>query len=49
MLPLTFISATPALLVGNGPAFEKRHALLLAAGITTLTLCATRPGAAALL
>ncbi len=48
MLPLTFIPATPVLLVGSGPAFEKRRALLLAAGITALTICATRPDAAAL-
>lgn len=48
MLPLTFIPATPVLLVGEGPAFEKRRALLLAAGITALTICTTRPDAAAL-
>jgi precorrin-2 dehydrogenase/sirohydrochlorin ferrochelatase len=48
MLPLTFIPATPVLLVGDGPAFEKRRALLLAAGIANLTISATRPDAAAL-
>lgn len=45
MLPLTFIPATPVLLVGSGPAFEKRYALLRAAGITALTLCTARPDA----
>ncbi|MBR0657089.1 precorrin-2 dehydrogenase/sirohydrochlorin ferrochelatase family protein [Plastoroseomonas arctica] len=48
MLPLTFIPATPVLLVGGGPAFEKRRALLQAAGIARLTICGTRPDAAAL-
>jgi len=48
MLPLTFIPATPVLLVGSGAAFEKRRALLLAAGITALTISTGRPDAAAL-
>lgn len=37
MMPLVFTQATPALLVGRGPAFAKRRALLEAAGLT-LTL-----------
>lgn len=33
MMPLVFTQATPVLLVGRGPAFEKRRALLEAAGL----------------
>lgn len=33
MMPLVFTEATPALLVGRGPAFAKRQALLEAAGL----------------
>ncbi|MBR0667698.1 siroheme synthase [Roseomonas hellenica] len=48
MLPLVFLPTTPVLLVGEGPAFDKRRALLEAAGITRLTVLSTRPDAAAL-
>lgn len=48
MLPLVFLPTTPVLLAGAGPAFEKRRALLEAAGITRLTLVSGRPDAAAL-
>ncbi|WP_431302917.1 NAD(P)-dependent oxidoreductase [Sediminicoccus sp. BL-A-41-H5] len=47
MMPLVFTKATPVLLVGRGPAFEKRRALLDAAGLP-LTLHATQPDDAAL-
>lgn len=33
MMPLVFTDSTPALLVGRGPAFAKRQALLEAAGL----------------
>ena len=33
MMPLVFTGTTPALLVGRGPAFAKRQALLEAAGL----------------
>lgn len=33
MMPLVFTATTPALLVGRGPAFAKRRALLEAAGL----------------
>lgn len=48
MLPLVFLPTTPVLLVGEGPAFDKRRALLEAAGITRLTVLSARPDAAAL-
>lgn len=48
MLPLVFLPTTPVLLVGVGPAFDKRRALLEAAGITHLTVLSTRPDAAQL-
>lgn len=47
MMPLVFTQATPALLVGRGPAFEKRRALLEAAGLA-LTLHAELPHEATL-
>ncbi|MBS7791775.1 NAD(P)-dependent oxidoreductase [Roseococcus sp. SDR] len=47
MMPLVFTKATPVLLVGRGPAFEKRRALLEAAGMP-LTLHATLPDDVAL-
>jgi precorrin-2 dehydrogenase/sirohydrochlorin ferrochelatase len=47
MMPLVFTTTTPALLVGRGPAFEKRRALLEAAGLP-LTLHATLPDDATL-
>lgn len=34
MMPLVFTEATPVLLVGRGPAFDKRRALLEASGLT---------------
>lgn len=48
MLPLVFLPTTPVLLVGEGPAFDKRRALLEAAGLTRLTVLSTRPDAAQL-
>ncbi len=47
MMPMVFTKATPVLLVGRGPAFEKRRALLEAAGLA-LTLHATPPDEGAL-
>jgi precorrin-2 dehydrogenase/sirohydrochlorin ferrochelatase len=47
MMPLVFTDATPVLLVGRGPAFAKRRALLEASGLT-LTLHEIVPDAAAL-
>ncbi|HEY4253955.1 MAG TPA: NAD(P)-dependent oxidoreductase [Roseomonas sp.] len=48
MLPLVFLPATPVLLVGQGLAFDKRRALLEAAGIARLTVLTARPDAAQL-
>lgn len=47
MMPLVFTKATPVLLVGRGPAFAKRRALLEAAGLP-LTLRAALPDDATL-
>lgn len=47
MLPLVFTPATPVLLVGRGPAFEKRRALIEASGLP-LTLRADLPSEATL-
>ncbi|MBY0336002.1 MAG: siroheme synthase [Acetobacteraceae bacterium] len=43
MLPLVFTRATPVLLAGDGPAFEKRAALLDAAGMRHVSLHRGRP------
>ncbi len=43
MLPLVFLPTTPVLLVGRGPAGEKRRALLEGAGLTQVTLRSTLP------
>ncbi len=43
MLPLVFTPGTHALLAGEGPAWEKRRALLEAAGIRRLTIVHGRP------
>ncbi len=48
MLPLVFLPATPVLLAGRGPAYEKRRALLEGAGLARLTLREGRPEEAAL-
>lgn len=47
MLPLVFTPATPVLLVGRGPAFAKRRALIEASGLA-LTIRDTLPDAAEL-
>ncbi|UPY36114.1 NAD(P)-dependent oxidoreductase [Sediminicoccus sp. KRV36] len=47
MMPLVFTGATRVLLVGHGPAFAKRRALLEASGLA-LTLHAALPDDAAL-
>jgi len=47
MMPLVFTKATPVLLVGRGPAFGKRRALLEASGLA-VTLHDAIPDAAAL-
>ncbi len=47
MMPLVFTKATPTLLVGRGPAYEKRRALLEASGLA-LTLHAELPDEATL-
>ena len=48
MMPLVFTRATPTLLVGRGPAFAKRRALLEAAGLAPLSLHESLPGTAEL-
>jgi precorrin-2 dehydrogenase/sirohydrochlorin ferrochelatase len=45
MLPLLFLPGTPVLLVGRGTAFQKRLALLQAAGVTDLVLFGEAPQA----
>ena len=47
MMPLVFTESTPALLVGRGPAFAKRQALLEAAGLR-YALCDEMPDDATL-
>lgn len=49
MLPLLFLPETPVLLVGRGAAFQKRLALLRAAGIANLALFGEGPEASAAL
>jgi precorrin-2 dehydrogenase/sirohydrochlorin ferrochelatase len=44
MLPLVFLPDTPVLLLGRGPAFAKRRALLEAAGLRRLTLVLAEAG-----
>lgn len=48
MLPLVFTRETPVLLAGSGPAFDKRAALLDAAGIRKVLLHRGRPRVALL-
>lgn len=48
MMPLVFTQATPTLLVGRGPAFEKRRALLEASKVAPLRLFDHVPGPEAL-
>lgn len=48
MLPLVFLPATPVLLAGSGPNFEKRRALLEGAGMAGLRLADGLPPDAAL-